>query len=191
MRTMTALLVSLILVFSVGTALTWEASYTFDELVTELNRVAISQDGGAKGKGFVDVEQTYIASFVFYHKGHNDIEWEFGVLNWSKDLCIEVFKLKSGGYHVFYAHVRGYKIVGEYWINYLEYFHEFELPKEHAFGVEESITAQLDRLTDSTLSGMDANAACLKFIEEKIKEGGTDGDTKPEPKGDQRPSSIT
>lgn len=187
---MRTLIVSLILFLTVGIASSWEAEYSFDDSIAMLDRVAIEQPGGSRGKGIVDGKEKYICTIVFYSKEHKEIVWEFELLNWSRDLCVEVFKLKDGSYHVFYAKVVGYKIIDNYWINYLEYFNEFELSKDQAGEMEEGISFRFQELIDSPLSGTDANTACIKHIREKIKEGGTNEDRRFTPKGHQGPAST-
>lgn len=170
----------------------WEADQPFDTLIAELSKTAIPQIGGAKGKGFVDEKAKFIATFVFYNEAHPDVEWEFEILNWSKDITIEVFKLKAGGYHILYAHVVWYEIIEDHWLSYLNYFKEFPLPEDEAGSVEETIAAQFHRFIDSKLSGMDANAACIEQIREKIKqqEERQDENPRPEPQGDQGSGQI-
>lgn len=188
------LITLLALVLAVGCAGTKTASIpdkvdTFDSLIAKLDKVAISQEDGGRAKGIFNEENGYIATIVFFASG--DILWEFELLNWLKDGCLELYGHKDGRLYLSFSKITRYVLTEKGWYNFQTGLRSGFIPDSERKGYTDAMMDTLKALVDSPLSGLDTNAATRRFIEEKLKqEEGNDETPRPEPKGSERLGSV-
>ncbi len=196
---MKTLIVSLVLALVVGCATTTpppevipDKVDTFETLIAKAKEVAILQEDGARAKGIFNEERGYIATIVFFTEG--DVLWEFELLNWSRDGVLELWGYKDGRLYITFSKVTEYRLDdnGKHWYNLQSTVQYGWIPENDRKDYTDQMIDVLKVLIDSPLSGLDANAATRRFIEEKLKqEEGQNENPRPQPEGSSGSRQIT